>query len=713
MGSIIQRDSLMQCYLENQTAYLKALHPQMKLEEISKFVRNVIETKINRPKAKVITHPSPGNTELKSIDLLSHIKQNSNKIITPCGTVYKSTEEQVAFDKQFIDMLRNNRDIAKKQMLKYAAEGRTQEEALEDFKQSLCKILVNSIIGSNGNDKNAMYDLESFNGVTSMARHGVIMAYAYAERFLASNFYFPNIEHAINYIITTKHYCPPREVIYAITEKYKLVNPLPCEVADMLLTGLEYYDMNYSANKLKLNQILESLPLHEVTFIYYSRNLYNLFTMNSTFWKKWIYDFTHHHEHLTDFDITFNIGADKIVPEDLRKLDGDLLQVIATIYSQELKGVQIKKIPNVDPNLALKLYLIGLDMQKQLNDISDLLDTFIHNDTFVAHIHSQRNIVRKTVAISDTDSVIFTTKDLIHWYTQSDNLYSQNSYNVNAIIVYFLTKSIASIIRKMSISRGATGDNIDMIEMKNEYLYPVLIKTNLGKHYAGSITVQEGNFLPSPKLDIKGVSFMSSNVPKVSHTFLESFLERIQSEIMEYNNIYAADFIMMAYDYERKIVDSLNKGEFTYFTNISIKSEEEYKKPEASVYSNYLFWQEVFSYKYGNINIPTKVLVIPIHHKQLTHHSYLDWLQSINPKLHKKLVTYLDKIGKKAINRIPLSADLTVVPEEILPLINSRPIVYKNMAAVQLALKSLGIDLGSQKKMPLLSDYYSLETLKM
>ena len=704
----VNRASLMKSYIDNQVSFLKTQYPKVPEEELMNMVKGIAQSHLKKPKATIISHPSPGNSKLVEIDLLKHIRDNTTRIITPCGTIYKSTDEQVAFDKTFIDMLRNNRDVAKQAMLRYAAEGKTLEKQLEDFKQSLSKILVNSIIGSNGNNQNAMYDLESFNGVTSMARHGVIMAYAYVERFLTSNFYFPNLEHAINYIVTVKNLCPPKEVIYNLTGKYGLVNPLPCEVADMILEGLKYYTYNHAANKLKLNQYLETLPHHELTFIYYSRNLYNLFTANTKMWKNWIHKFTHYHEEIFDFDLTIN----EVKPEDLYKIDGDLRQVIATIYMKELAGLQIKKAPEKNPELARKLALIGFCMQKQLDETSDLLNVFLHNETFISNIHEQRNIVRKCVAISDTDSVIFTTKHLVQWYLDGELKFTDEAYNINAIVVYFLTKSIASIIRHMSIARGATGDNIEMIEMKNEYLYPVLIKTGIGKHYAGRITVQEGNFLPKPSMDIKGVAFMSSNIPKISHDFVKKFLIQIQDDMINHGNLYAGDFIVMAYDYEQSIVKSLQNGEFTYFPNVAIRNKEEYKKPESSVYVNYEFWQNVFSHKYGDINIPTKVPIIPITPKSLTSQQYQNWLQQESPDIYKKLIKFLDKIGNKDITRIPLSINLSAVPREIVPLIQIRPIVYKNMAPVQLAMKSLGIDLGNPKKMPLLSDYYSPAIVK-
>lgn len=704
----VHRESLIGSYVKNQVAYLKTIHPTKSEQELEYFVKDVVRNKINRRKVSLISHPSPGNTELVDVDLLTHIKEHNHRIIAPCGTIYKSTDEEVAFDKRFIDMLRNNRDIAKKRMLKFAAEGKEHEKLLEDFVQALCKILVNSIIGSNGNDKNAMYDLEAFNGVTSMARHGIIAAYTYVERFLTANFYFPNIEHVINYIITTKEYCPPKEEFLNLCNKYNMVLPLANEVADVLCSSLNKYDKHTALNYRKINSLLEKLPQHELAFVYYSRNLYTLFTTNDVFWKNWIKDFLD-----TRYQIDPNNCSD-IEPQEIRKIDGDLLQVMATVHTDLLNGIQIKKVADENPSLASYLAKIGICMQQKLNDIEDLLNTFLHNEAFVAHIHSQRNIIRKCAAVSDTDSVIFTTVHLVSWYLDNKFKFNQTAYNINAFIVYLLTKSIGSFITKMSISRGATGDNVKMIELKNEYFYPVFIKTNLGKHYAGNITIQEGNVLPKPNTDIKGVSFLSSNLPKVTHDFIKKIIEDIQTQLLtsEDCKISLGDFIVEVYDYERKIYDSLTGGDFSYYTNIAIKPKEEYKRPEISIYFNYEFWQKVFSEKYGEIHIPTKVPIIPINYKKLRSEEYLSWLASTSPIIHENLTKYLKNLDKnKKITRIPLCETLATVPDELKPILELRPIIYRNMAPVQLALKSIGLDLGAAKKMPLLLDLYGCVTI--
>jgi hypothetical protein len=265
----------------------------------------------------------------------------------------------------------------------------------------------------------------------------------------------------------------------------------------------------------------------------------------------------------------------------------------------------------------------------------------------------------------------------------------------------------------MSISRGATGDNIDVIEMKNEYMYPVLIKTALGKHYAGTYTIQEGNFLPKPTLDIKGVSFMSSKTPSVTHEFTKKLIEDIQEDVLNHTEVYLSDYIYRVYEYEQTIFQSLKSGEFTYFNNETIRHASEYKKPEASIYANYLFWKEVFADKYGDINIPTKAYMIPVYGKLFRNADYLKYVKSVDANVHDRLVRYIEKLPKnKTINRIPLPTTISGLPKEIEPILYLRDIVYKNTAAAQLTLKSIGADLGFAKRRPLFSDMYSFSVVR-
>lgn len=697
----VERESLMRNYVFNMKKYLKTFYTYVSDEELEHFIKDFISQNIQRPKARVIEYPSYGNAELKTVDLLTFIKKINDKVIAPSGTIYQSTDKGSPPIKIFLDDLVERRSKAKKEMFNYTVQGNMTAAILKNYEQALYKINQNSVIGAMGTEFSAMYDLESFNAVTSLARHGIIMAYAFAERFLANNHYFPDIERLLNYIIVLANAAPSKEIIDNLVAKYNLFIPTCMDISESLLESMQNYDPGCSQGWV-ITETIKNFAPHEQIYIFYAKNLYNLITCNSAFFKRWITDFMN-----TDKQVTVTEDID---PKKIFKIDEDLLCALTTIYDSYLNGMNISETPDLAPNAARLIVACATKMQQKLDDLNDLISTFLHGKEFIPAIPENRYIKRKCVAISDTDSVIYTDKHLVTWYLNGELRICQNGFNMHALVTYWMTKAMANLIKVMAKSRGAIGKNIDKIKMKNEFLYTVLIKTNLGKHYAGRIKIQEGRILPKPKLDIKGVSFKTSNLPKVTHDFTESILIDIIDEIEEHGNLYAGDYIHKALDYEKKLFDNINSGNLTYFGNVSIKPKEEYLDPESSIYFNYELWERIFEKKYGKIHIPGKYPLIPIISTKFKSIRYLDWLRMREEEIAIKLEHFFNdpKYKKKQITRLPLPITLTKIPEIFIPVINSRSIVYKNMAPCQLALRSLGIDLGNQKKMPLFSDIYPL-----
>lgn len=138
----------------------------------------------------------------------------------------------------------------------------------------------------------------------------------------------------------------------------------------------------------------------------------------------------------------------------------------------------------------------------------------------------------------------------------------------------------------------------------------------------------------------------------------------------------------------------------TYLNIDPVKPEKEYAKPEASIYFNYKVWTKIYADKYGPIQIPTKCHVVPVVASNFFKDDYQEFLLAKYPDIYQKTISCLKDIGKKEISRIPLSPAMDRVPDEIIPLINAKSIVYKNCAPMYLALESLGFSTGinSNKK---------------
>lgn len=700
----VNRPSFLSSYVNSISIYLKAQFPNYKDDQIRDFVVDYIRNNIKRPKAEIVNYPSYGNQELKKVDLLKMIKDTSSSTIAPGGTVFTTVDINVPNNKEFLDTLVARRDKAKKEMFKFIEQNKKLEADAKNSEQALNKIAANSVSGGHGTALNALYDLETYCSITSLCRHGTMIAYTFAERFLAGNFYFPEFEDAINYVITTVESCPSDQEVNALLEKYNLHQVWPEELAELLISGMyKYIVLSDSQINFLYNEVCNKLSPAQCSYVYYSRHLYGLFDKNQEVMTNFFVKlFTLHEDsycmNREDADISL-----------LKSSDEDLIQAAQTIYNDFLGGRIIKNLPKEAPDLAISMAKILKTFQEILDYWNPVWDLFIHSKTMVSKAHINKNMIRKVIIVSDTDSIIFTSKHLVTKFLGGTFTYNNKYvYSAHALIVYFLCKSVASLLRMVAIQRGAIGENnIKMLKMKNEFFYPVFIRTNVAKHYIGLMTVREGIVLPEPTWDVKGVLFRTSNVPKITHEFTDKLIVDITNDINTNTNIYVGDYLSRCLSYEKFIYDSINKGEQTYFVNVAIKEKGEYKNPDISIYSNYLLWQDVFAKKYGDIYIPTKCTLIPFIKNKYKDPEYLSWLEMRSPSIHKKWVKYIESNPKKKITRMPIPVTCLSIPDELIPLIDIRSIIFKNMGPAQLILKSLGFDLGNSKKQPLLSDYYT------
>lgn len=700
----IVRSSLMGSYVNNVVEYLKYQWPNLPQEKIEAFVKDHIKKHIHRPTATIITYPEEGEQAEKKIDMLAFIKQYNNKTIAPYGTIFETTDKKVPMIKEFADYCVSQRDITKKQMLMFKKQGKTDEAEAANAGQNAKKIAANSISGGQGAKFSAFNDPESYNAITSLCRHGTMMAYTFAERFLSGNYYFPHLEDCINYVIIALKKCPPVEELRKVIDTFHLQKVTSDEIEDILTSGMRNAGRVNKRGIAKFKRdVLDHISWEKLTFVYYARSLYNLYKQNSTLFTKYFDDlFTLDTNESciqrTDVDVTY-----------LRKMDGDLLQAMQLIYSQYLTEYSLDELADKNPELGLLMAKIAKTMDDKIKEFSPVIDMFLHADIVIPKAQINKYMIRKSIPVSDTDSIIYTTKHLLELYLHGEFTFSNPNINkAHALFTYYLCKSVASLLRRIAIDRGAVGENnIKMLKMKNEFLYPIFIRTNYSKHYVGYRTVQEGVVLPKPELDIKGLGFRTSNIPKVSQNFVNDMIADVFSDLMSNTKIYSGTYIARALEYEKTIYNAIMSGSQEYYTNQPVRPANEYANAEISTYAVYVFWQEVFAEKYGDIILPNKCPVIPFITNKYKNKQYLNWLSMKSPSIYEKYEQYRAKHPKRNITRIVIPVGLKVVPEEIVPLINARSIIYKNTKPTQLLLKSLGVDLGNMKQEPLFMDYYS------
>lgn len=750
-----RRKDLFQAYLDNITDYICAAHPEAPHDEVYSFVKEQINRRINLLKYNLedaqkrgldLTQPRQGNemlwptaqlmrcynnklteqndpmqapfymcndpstyhsygnaTEFETYDLYEFLDFTASKIMCPFGSVYETTDIQTSFLKGMIDGQSKARKVEKKAMLNAKRIGDSTAATFHNNNQATIKINMNSMPGGMGSGHCFLSSVANFNSVTSTARFFIMNSYAHTERFLEANFFFRTEEQLLNHIVTCMQRCPDVKKIVEVCNNTGIRLPDWEEVYDFLVKCLHRY--NFAQDHPNIRVMLCGMHPGQLAFLFYMSNLNHIFRCNESIFRPYIDSF---------FDIPVEADDSAYSPEDVRKLDGDMVTAMSVIWNDLLpknkKGNSESVYDCVEqyPDIARKFARIGTEFAKKLKWFEEAFDLFINHRVRIGYVIEHKNMFRDSVILSDTDSIIFTSKSWIKWYT-GDLRLTPAAYNITALIVYWLTKATAMMLRHLSFSCKIMGNDLKTMNMKNEFMFPVEILTSLKKHYVSLQKIQEGVVFGKLGLDIKGVNLRGSNFSNKTLSYVEWFAQGLAEDVYNHGAIDLKEKIIDVMRFERLVYDSLMNGQTTFLTVDPVKEENEYSDAERTLFFNYKMWEAVFASKYGSIVIPTKCFVVPL--VGIRNKEYLDWLHNTEPDIEKALLVWFEKYPNRPLNRIPVNPLLDKVPDELIKVMDIRHIVYDNAKPLYLLLKSFGFVPGTSKKSPTLySDMYGWVT---
>lgn len=701
-------------YHDTAIDYLKRKHPLASEAQIKAFVEDLIKKKAQTPIAEVLLHPIPGKTERKKIPLLKHaIKNLGQNIITPSGSVYMLPTKKESFIKKTLTDKLNDRKVFKKKMLNALAVGDAIEAATYHFLQASTKIFINSAPGAMNSPYNCLYDLPGYNAITSTARQSVKYGYAQTERLIEGNLYLPTYEDVCSYCLNLVRVMP--QSAGSIFQTYGIYSPSAKDVATFFMESLRYYT---SATKIEtLISLFSTFSDAERAFVFYAGCLKNLVRFNDEKFRAYFAD-------LFRTDMPIDPKSD---PKDALSFNGDMLSMITSLNYEVLgyqpidpekpndppKRNELYDAIKNNPDGARKITAIGNHVEHCLHQMSPLFILLFRLDADIGRLHAHPNMMRRCVIISDTDSVIFSTQSMVEWYSGGVS-FDKPSYEINAFTVFLLSQTLEHTFARLSTGFGMIGDDIDKIVMKNEFLYPIMMRTGIAKHYAGITTVQEGKLLPKPKTDIKGVQFRSSTLSSDTIKAAERFLvDDILLAVMKHGKIKTHDLLMKVGNFEQSVYQSLLEGDRKYLQTIPVKPGDEYDDPDRTQHFYYELWEKVFVPKFESIVLPNKCYKIPLRRdgKVLMEKPFLDALKAFDRETFERMETYLSELTKNKLSYLIIPPTMSLVPEILRPLIDYRAIIYQNTHPFYLALESLGFGYcynPNGRPSTLISDYFDL-----
>ena len=689
------RKPLLKCYKEQVANYLsrkysisaeKAAEISMELctENYKPLTAIIEETKID------------GVPVIKAVDLASWFDAQSDNIISPSGSVYKQHEKQLSKTIKMIIEMMANRKREKKLQFKETAAGNTSEALKHYYAQTLIKITMNSLPGNYGSPYSVFFSKGNYNAITSCGRALIGYANSEIEAVLGGNFAWFSMDEMLQHIIAHTTHGIDKDAVRNVMDKYKLKWVSGNDLFSFYKECMSRY--NRYDNFFQLASIISTLSSEEIQYFWYFQNLRHIFMSNDSVVRSW-FDDLFSIEHV---DMNQNVTSD-----DLFKLDGALVIFCNVAFHKYVdpgdSKIQVYDLPKERPEIAKKFVCIARHMENKLRDMDDLFKVFIFTPINRTSVRTRKLMLRNSAVISDTDSVIFTVKDWVKWYT--GNIYdtSDKAYQITCCMIYWITQAITHTLYIFSCAHGARGEYARVMAMKNEFLYRVMILADVKKHYAGIVSVQEGVILPEPEVDIKGVQFKGSDICKEATTFAKNFMEKDILENLDVNGrISAHEAITKVKNFEQKIRDDINAGLTTWFKSLSIRKKTDYKTPMSSNWYYYYAWQEIFAKKYGDILIPVKSPAVPINKPTK---DYFDWLRSTSPDIAKSFQAFL-AAGNRPPSMFVINPVGGKIPREIIPLIKITDIIHHNIRPCHLLLKQLGISCGFENEKLLYHDIY-------
>jgi hypothetical protein len=689
----VRNSTILESYKANMIRYIKKTNSNLDTTIIEDFIDEVVKDNFKDREAHLLFQTSLGNFDFLKKGLLAISNKLTGCTISPYGSVFKPKHEVESMFSNYVKKRQLERkEIKKKEIIAQAKRNKHEEQALH-VEQLNIKIDINALTGIMLSNT-FFYSPISYNSITSAARFNIMLAYSYTELFLAGNLHFINEQKAINWVINLLRVYPGNSIIRESVSMYDLYIPTIEDVYSFLIGNLNIYAK--FGRKKTIKNLITRLDESERIFVFYASNLFNIFRFNPQF-KKYLKDIFNYKSRLDMYDSAMTSIYD--VPDE------QLMNLVSVIMAEEIGNIAISDIDSKAPALAKGMLSYYSFLTDRLSKLDKLFESFVFLDNVPNEIMKHKSMIRNVTIVSDTDSIIFTTVEWAKWFTGGIEL-TNDSFAMNAFITYMVGKALEHVFSYTSACMGIAEDDIKGISIKNEYTFTVFIRTTMSKHYTGLMRYREGARLSPQKFELKGKNFIGSDICKQSSDNVDDFIKWVLNTIITKYVLKSEELLAKVILIEQSIIRSIKNGERIYFNQKPINNKNEYDKPESKSYFYFMIWEEVLTDKRGEVYLPQKFQVVPIHPITLRNHKSLEPLKATNKPMYDKFVKFLEKFPKRTIKTLFIPTGYQI-PVDIMYMINYTQIVYDNCVPIYLFLKSLNIvNSSTKKRKELFSDTY-------
>ena len=652
------------------------------LKEATDIVIDIVAKHQKDPNVTVNIKNDKGDVDVEQMSLTSYLNylNNDELIRVPSLTSYVTPDVRGSVHSDFMLHNTKERAIHKKAAFKAKLEGDMGKYTYHDTMQKSMKVFNNSLSGAYASKSTMLRNPSAHYTLTSMTRCIASIGNTITESMVAGNKYFKTIEHIKQYIMT----CVVDSSWYKkehILSDFNIRIPTVEETYQSIVHSFSNYNIYKPSSLLHL---IEKVPDIVRAKIVYINDIYHLAKYNEDVVRKMLEEMTVKTNTITN-DVSVLLQA----PEDI-------LILAKLICNEEIKGKYID-LPNLkDTELGTLLSSTVANCLEVFAKWRPLLNLLFRSNIFPIDIGNVRDMVRRCIVLSDTDSTCGSYDQWVKWYYGTYD-FSHQSLPLVATLMTINSQTVEHYLNLFSRNMNIPEDKRGILKMKNEFYWPVFIPTDKNKHYFATATVQEGNIYNVPDIEIKGVHLISSRADQAIVKDVTQLMKDILYGIGENQMIIVSDYIKRVIGLEIAIARRVKNGDPTIFKLDSIKEPSAYKLDDKrSPIFHHNLWTAVFGDKYNfNLHPPYVAVKIPT---VLTAKHKLSWyikqLDLIDKSTALKLKKYLDTCSRDSLGVMCVPLHYCTehgIPPEILKAADHRRVILDLLINAYLILETLGI----------------------
>lgn len=676
-------------YLEQLTQFIK-IKKNCSDEEASNLAKQLIRKNFKDKVVKYFNRDDNGDRIVEDGSLIKYIMNNVNSgnILVPTFTSYVSSTVKRSILSEFIEENVKIRSIAKKESQKAKAEGKLDLAESKNNEQNNKKIYNNALSGLFGQSACILYNPTAHSTLTSITRTITSLTNACNERMIAGNRYLPRPGDVLRSVVYESTYTD-QETIKQAVEEFGLHLPSVEEVVGVLRYSSDLYFNDERYYQRYVIPYLKGLTPYQLAAICYVGDLYQQRKFNEALVR----------QIFTELTTVINADGEKLDdPSVLYTIPEATLYYVHTLMSSKLrgKGKDYNKINEL--GLAKSLYLTSLHVAEVLEKYKNYFKALFMTPIIPINSHRLRNMRRRTVVLSDTDSSAFTMDEWVKWWSGKFEI-SDRSIGLAGSLTYLAAGNIVNQLAILSRSMNIEDKLLNTLAMKNEFLWTLHVPAESSKHYYAYTVIQEGNVFAEPEAEIKGVHLKNSAVPVSIVKRGENLMHHILHTVHTNKKLKLRDILVEVIDIENTVIDSVMRGEAIYLKKTKIKDATAYAQgPEKSPYQRHTLWVDVFQPSYGSIpEPPYDVVKLPTTVTSKT--ALNEWLASIEDvNFRSRLDGWLKTHKKNTLPTLYLNESYVQgkgIPKEMASVVNVKQIVFDTTLQLRVILETLGIMLNA------------------